>query len=338
MKLIVKKRPLQTTFILVGIIVLGVSLFCLLAWWEARERAAGTDADPYSDYGRRVVSYQGESYALRDGLETILFIGVDQYRAETKPDSYNNTQQADFLLLSVLDHKNKTNTVLHLNRDTMADIPVLGVRGEKAGSIKGQLALAHTYGSGGRDSSRNTVEAVSNLLYGISIDHYLAVTMDAVALVNDLSGGVQVEMREDFSAIDPAMKKGAVVTLKGEQALSYVRVRKGLDDSTNLGRMERQRQYLDALRGRLRASTEGDDSFLLHAVSSLSRYMESDCTVEQLSRLFQETQTYQHGEIVSLEGRSVQGKEFMEFYADEDALRLRVIHCFYEPYTQGDQS
>ena len=216
----------------------------------------------------------------------------------------------------------------------MADITMRGVRGELAGSFTGQLALAHTYGSGGRDSCRNTAEAVANLLYGIGVDHYVSLTMDAVALLSDLTGGVQLTMLEDFSAFDPAMQKGAVVILKGEQALTYVRTRKGLDDSTNLRRMERQRQYLNALRLNVQTCMEQDDTFAIHAILELSAYMVSDCTVEQLSKLWEEAEAYQGLGIVALEGESVRGEEYMEFYVDEDRLKSLMINSFYEPYEE----
>mgnify|MGYP000891197904 CR=1 FL=1 len=142
MKLRVKKRTLQTVVVLIGITILGASLFILLLRWEAFVGTVETASDPYPDCGKQVVSYNGESYALREDLETILLIGVDKYEAETGTgtETYNNTQQGDFLLLAVLDHKNETYTVLQLNRDTMADITILGVRGEKAGTFYGQLA------------------------------------------------------------------------------------------------------------------------------------------------------------------------------------------------------
>ena len=48
---------------------------------------------------------------------------------------------------------------IQLNRDTMTEIQILGVNGEPAVTMTGQLALAHTYGSGEEDSCENTVLA-----------------------------------------------------------------------------------------------------------------------------------------------------------------------------------
>ena len=124
------------------------------------------------------------------------------------------------------------------------------------------MALAHTYGSGGSDSCLNAVKAVSRLLGGVKIDHYMTLTMDGVGKINNLVGGVTVTMLEDFSELDPAMKKGETVTLKGEQALLYVRTRQGIGDQSNLSRMERQRQYLESFYGKLMEANRKIDGFL----------------------------------------------------------------------------
>jgi hypothetical protein len=54
----------------------------------------------------------------------------------------------------------------------------------------------------------------------------------------------------------------------------------------------------------------------------------SDCTVEQLSELSGEISQYGVSEIETLEGETKQG-EYMEFYADEQALQALVMDVFY---------
>ena len=338
MKLKIHKYTVRILLVSVGVLVLGISLFSLLSWWETHRSVAASESSRFQNNETEVIYFKGMPYSLRRDLETVLLIGVDKYVADTDAESYNNTEQADFLMLLIVDHQNKTYSALQLNRDTMTEITMLGVRGEKAGSFTGQLALAHTYGDGGKDSCRNTVEAVSNLLYGIGIDHYVALTMDAVPIINDLSGGVQIEMLEDFSSIDPAMNKGNVVTLQGNQALIYVQTRKGLDDSTNLSRMVRQQQYLNALSVKIQDCVERDEDFMFSAATQISPYMESDYTIEQLSSLFETTETYQKLGIDTIEGKAVQGEKYIEYYADENDLRSFVIDHFYEPYAETEPS
>lgn len=334
MKLRINKRAIQIALIVIGIVIFGSSLFYLLSQWETSRASITGNSDQYPDNGKNVLSYGGEYYALREDLETVLFLGVDKYVTDTGTESYNNTQQADFLMLIIFDRTNKSYTALQLNRDTMTEITILGVRGEQAGVFTGQLALAHTYGSGGKDSCRNTVDAVSNLLYGIDIDHYVALTMDAVPIINDLSGGVQVEMLADFTSFDSEMSKGTTVTLHGEQALTYIRTRKGLEDSTNASRMLRQQQYLGALRQNVQERIEKDDTFILNVLSETATYIESDCTAEQLSGMFNKATTYQSSGIATIDGEAIQGEQYMEFYADDAALKEFVISNFYEAYTE----
>lgn len=329
MKLRINKDHLRVIVIIAAAVLVLALFFTLLSGWEKRHGAVDADSiDPASD-GR--ISVAGHWYVPNEKIKTVLVLGVDKFAAETEEEGYKNTQQADFLLLLMIDEQNEAYKVLHLNRDTMAQIPVLGVRGEKAGSITGQLALAHTYGSGGADSCRNTVDAVSDFLYGARIDHYLSFTMDAVAEINDLVGGVTVTLSEDFSELDPSMTLGATLTLNGEQALTYVRYRRGLEDSSNLSRMERQRQYLAAFREQLALQTAEDNSFFMKAADSVSGYLVSDCTVSQLSRLFDELTTYTYGGFETPKGEAVKGEEFMEFYVDEDALKQQLLSLLYVP-------
>lgn len=233
-------------------------------------------------------------------------------------------------MLLVIDREHKSYSALHLNRDTMTEIPIKGVTGELAGTITGQLALAHTYGSGGADSCRNTVEAVSKFLYGTEIDHYVSLTMDAVAVLNDLAGGVTVEVMDDFTAVDPTLVKGTNITLMGRQALTYIRARGGLEDSSNLRRMERQRQYLTALREQVEKRRQEQPDFDAKAILSIADYLVSDYTANQMAELNSRLEGYTFREVLDVPGEAVHGTEFMEFYADETTLMETVMGLFYE--------
>ena len=213
--------------------------------------------------GARYIEYEGKQYVLKDGIETFLVLGLDRYDGEIGDASYNNDQQADFLLLIVFDNYAKTYSSIHINRDTVAEMNVLGIGGKNVGTTKKQISLSHTYGEGGEISNKNTADAVSKLLGGVKINYTMSLTLDSVGIMNDLVGGVTVEILDDFSGVSGAdeLVKGEKVTLKGDQALLYVRSRKGLEDSSNSARMERQRQYLSALREKMSDCAENDANF-----------------------------------------------------------------------------
>lgn len=341
MKFRVDVRVLKGTAAILAVVLVLLAGMLLLQRWENTQDApvssqgssSAVEADAPVD-GREITYYNGTAYARREDLETVLLLGVDKFEGET-PEGYVNNQQTDFLLLLVMDKENETCTPIQLNRDTMTQIQILGVTGEPAGTFTGQLALAHTYGSGEEDSCENTVLAVENLLYGVGIDHYVSLTMDGVALLNDLVGGVTVEVLDDFSGIDDTLVQGETVTLKGQQALTYVRSRGGLEDSSNLHRMERQRQYLSALQQQLKAAVQQEDGFTLDALLQLNEYMVSDCTVNQLSDLGDSLAAYQVSDILTTPGDAQEGEEFMEFTVDEAALQQLVMDVFYEPVEES---
>ena len=341
MKFRVNVRVLKGTAAILAVVLVLLAGMLLLQRWENTQDAPVSSSGEVSSVeagapvdGREITYYNGTAYAKRENLETVLLLGVDKFEGET-PEGYVNNQQTDFLLLLVMDKENETCTPIQLNRDTMTQIQILGVTGEPAGTFTGQLALAHTYGSGEEDSCENTVLAVSNLLYGMEIDHYVSLTMDGVALLNDLVGGVTVEVLDDFSGIDDSLVQGETVTLKGQQALTYVRSRGGLEDSSNLHRMERQRQYLAALQQQLKAAVQQEDGFTLDALLQLNEYMVSDCTVDQLSDLGDSLAAYQVSDILTTPGDAQEGEEFMEFTVDEAALQQLVMDVFYEPVEES---
>lgn len=319
-------RQKRSALIVVSIIMaLVLGIFLLMFQGQGHILA---DFDPISPNTGRGVEYDGQWHSFRNDLKTVLVMGLDKYERPEDAWGYLNNQQADFLMLLVIDEKAGICNILHLNRDTMTDIPRLGVTGDAVGTIVGQLALAHTYGSGGSDSCLNATKAVSKLLCGVQIDHYITMTMDGVGIITDLVGGVEVTVLDDFSQVDPSLVKGEQVLLKGDQALTYVRTRKDMYDSSNLRRMERQRQFMNALYQKLSDCTKNDPEFMVNALVQLSDSVMSDCTPTQLEALSDLMEECALNSITPLKGEAVKGDEFMEFYTDEDSLKQTVISLF----------
>ena len=99
---------------------------------------------------------------------TILILGIDQ--KEDSSEKRQNSQQADFFALVVMDKKEESYRILYLNRDTITDIPQTDAFGKIYGYTENHLSLAHTYGDDDKMRCRNTVNAAEHLLYGIDID------------------------------------------------------------------------------------------------------------------------------------------------------------------------
>ena len=275
------------------------------------------------------LSYNGQEYVLNESLETVLVLGLDKFE-EDEVDSYNNDKQADFLILFVIDNNNKTYKAVHLNRDAMVEMNVLGDAGDKIGTETKQLALSHTYGNGKEVSCRNTANAVSGMLLGAEIDHYVSFTMDSVGVYNDLLGGVSVEILDDFSSIDANMVKGQNVVLNGEQALKYVRSRHGLDDPTNNNRMKRQKQYLEAMYMKTRQKISEDNTFVSKTGLEMSKFVISDCSINKLEGYMEKLTNYELVSVLDIEGKTDISNQFVEFYPNESSVKEIVIDCFYK--------
>ena len=287
----------------------------------------------------KILEFDGETYILKENVETFLVLGLDKYDENIISDSYNNNQQADFLMLMVFDHDAKTYSTIHINRDTMVEVDVLGVAGDVIGTQNKQIALSHTYGKGGSISNSNTAKAVSKLLCGVKIRHYMSLTLDSIPLMNELVGGVTLEVLDDFTGVEGVegvekLIKGETITLTPELAQLYVQHRKELEDSTNATRMERQRQYLEAMRVQIEEKIETDNEFLTQTVIKMADYMESDCSSTRLQEIGKKMQEYEFVQINDIKGESKVGKGgHMEFYPDENDLKRVVIDLFYVPKT-----
>lgn len=320
-------RNLKYVAIILASILLVSSALLMVRLWENKQAQFPTQESVTASVN---IEHKGVEYRLKDGVEAVLVLGLDKFEGADS-DSYNNDKQADFLMLLVADHENKVCSALHINRDTIAEMSILGVAGDKVGTVRKQIALAHTYGNGREVSCRNTADSVSKLLMNIPVDRYVSVKMDAVAVYNDLIGGVEVTVLDDFTGIDDTLVQGETVTLYGEHALNYVRTRYGLDDSTNSRRMVRQRQYIEALYQKTLAVADGNDSFIVNAAAKLADFLITNYTGNGLQSFAEKISDYTFTEISALDGRLVKGDEHMEFYPYESSVKETVINLFYEP-------
>ena len=153
--------------------------------------------------------------------------------------------------------------------------------------------------------------------------------MDAIPVLNDLVGGVSVFVEDDFSAVDPSLEQGKTVRLQGQQALTFVRTRWYVDDSSNLSRMNRQRAYINALYEQMTQKLQNEDSFAARLASQLADYSVSDLTTTELSNLAEQLKDYRFTGITPIRGDAVLGEKNIEYYTDEADLRSLVIETFF---------
>lgn len=284
--------------------------------------ASSTDNEEKSS---DTIVVDGREYRLNTNIQTVLFMGIDKNAKSDMGDRTGENGQSDSLNLLIVDRETKKAQILQISRDSMVDIDIYSASGEKMISEPGQIALQYAYGDGEEESCRLTAGKVSELLYGVSIDSYLSLTMEGMVKAADAIGGVTLTVPEDYTWIDPAFSKGTTLTLDGEMVEKYVRSRDTEVLDSNVQRMERQSQFMGALIEKLQSVKETSNYLSLY--QQMEPYMVTNMTADEMKSLSEydiDTNTLDvPGEVILKDGHA-------QFIVDNEALRIIILKTFYK--------
>ena len=325
---------------IICLICIGISVMALLIVGYAvgrRLEAGSIPGEIRGDLTDRFeqqpsILYGGKEYQQKSRLTSILFLGIDTWTEETAAaNNFRNGGQSDFLLLMIIDRDRRMVTPVQIDRDTMAEITILGVLGNVAGTRNAQICLSHGFGDGGAQSSLFTVDAVSKLLLGVPVDFYISMQLDGIAVLNDVLGGVTVRLEDDFTSLDATMIRGETVTLQGRQAEYYTRHRMNIGIGTNESRMKRQQNYMQQATEIFDTRLQADSNFVGTAFDALEPYLETGMRRGRMINEAWNTRSYQRMPTLQLPGEHTVGDDgFIEFHADERALTEMVLSLFYQ--------
>lgn len=320
------RKKFKVAFICIALILLIVILYSGLRILESTVFLKQQEGDAVAT---KTIVRDGVKYYPRQDIMVMMVLGVDR-EGKAEAGEPNHGYAVDMVTLMVFDEQTQECTLVCLNRDTMLEMPALNEYGREVGTYYGQLALSHTYGTGVEDSCENTRKTVSNFLYGITIDHYYAMNMDAIALLNDAVGGVTVTVTDDFSQVDRTIQPGEM-TLNGQQAVTFVQSRRNVGSQLNISRMERQKEYMKGFVAALQTKLGQSLGATIQIYEEVSDYVVTDCSGTVLNRLLEDYGDYTLGEVISLPGENVLGEEHYEFYVDEEKMDALILELFYAP-------
>lgn len=299
------------------------------------ETVTAPESAQIEDGGKSVV-YNGERYWYNENIISILCMGVDKTIQETGDDSIGTNGQADALFLATLDTETGEFNLINISRDSMVDVNRYNVEGKYLETEKMQLCLAYSYGDGKESSCLNTAQSVSRLMYGMPIHAWAAIDYSGISVLNDLVGGVTVEVLEDISSVDSQLAAGNQVTLNGQQAHTYVRYRNTDELDSNNQRMARQKQYLTAFLQTVLSRTREDITFPLSLYQNALEYMVTDIDSQEVVYLasLAVQQGFSEGNMYSVPGQVVKGDVYAEFIPDEEGLYELILSVFYNKENQ----
>ncbi len=337
-----KKKTMRAVIEIIIAVLVIIAVYFIIRGMDrhdVRIRQAATENEMqrvWKEFQEKPVSIKlhKKTWKFAHPVQTYLFIGTDKSGNEDAEGEEYHGSMADALMLVVVDKEEKTYGILQLNRDTITEVPMLLQDGSANASAQMQLCTAHWYGKDKAASCDNTVETVSKMLGGLPIDGYYALKMDAMPLLNHEVGGVTVTLEDDMTKLDPAMKKGATLTLTDRQAELLMQSRYVMDDDRNTQRMRRQQIFLNAFMKKIKKQNTGDINAAVKLYDRLRPYATTDIKMNDLTALLKDMQGYTDKGIITIDGTSKigeklhDGKKHWEFYMDEDSLETSMKQLY----------
>lgn len=212
------------------------------------DRPTRTDAVVSDDYAGHAVN--------------ILVLGTDTRSGDNNVDDSEGTEdvavaRSDTAMIVHISADRSRVEVVSVPRDTLVDIPSCtaadGSTTEASDST--QFNSAFAYGAGtSADSDAVAAGAACTIktveqLTSIHIDEFAVVDFQGLANMVDALGGVNVYVSEDINDTDYTglvLSQGCYL-MDGATALQYARVRHGVGDGSDLGRITRQQNLMSAM-------------------------------------------------------------------------------------------
>ncbi|WP_436842337.1 LCP family protein [Streptomyces niveus] len=186
------------------------------------------------------------------GSKNILVVGSDSRDGDNgKYGKGLTTMQSDTLMVMHVAADREWATVVSLPRDSWVRIPACD-RGDGTMSKAHQFKINEAFAVGGTSgevagAAACTIKTVEENT-GLRIDHFMSVDFQGFkGMVNALDG---IEVCPETAIHDKKAHldlDAGCQTVKGEKALGYVRTRYSVGDGSDIGRIGRQQEFMEAL-------------------------------------------------------------------------------------------
>ncbi|MFF4657865.1 LCP family protein [Streptomyces sp. NPDC001381] len=215
---------------------------------------------------------------LSPGSKNILLVGSDSRDGANAAYGRDlTTMQSDTLMVLHIPANREWASVVSFPRDSWVRIPSCE-KGDGSSSDPHHFKINEAFaigGSGGKVAeaaacSIKTIEANTDL----RIDHFMSIDFSGFKGMVDALEGIEVcpeeAIHDEKAHLD---LEAGCQTVKGEKALGYVRTRYSVGDGSDIGRIGRQQEFMDALAKKARSKlTDGDAmyGFLQSVTKSLT--------------------------------------------------------------------
>lgn len=227
----------------------------------------------FSQLGGDIARTGGLSNKQPDGATDILLVGTDsrtdakgnpltqQELARLNAGVDDGTLNTDTIILIRIPNNGKSATAISIPRDAYVAIPDQG-KGKINSAFAGAANVTRdkliaegkpekeAVQAGNEEGRKALQETVANLT-GVSVDNYAEIGLVGFSRLTDAVGGVEVCLKRPVNdSFSGARFRAGKQTLKGPQALSFVRQRHGLPRG-DLDRITRQQVFMASLANKI---------------------------------------------------------------------------------------
>ncbi|MCX4762603.1 LCP family protein [Streptomyces sp. NBC_01275] len=215
---------------------------------DAKDRAADTKANSAGQKAMNILLIGSDA---RDSAENQKLGGAK--------DTFNGTPLADVQMLLHISADRSNMSVVSMPRDTLVDIPKCTDPDTKKTYAASTRSMTNeSLARGGPGCTVATWEKLTD----IHIDHFMMIDFSGVVSMADAIGGVPVCVDANvYSHTSSGKGSGLKLeegthSIKGKQALQWLRTRYGFEDDTDLARAKAQHMYMNSMVRELRANAK----------------------------------------------------------------------------------
>ncbi|WP_405780244.1 LCP family protein [Streptomyces sp. NBC_00859] len=225
----------------------------------------------------------------------ILLIGSDARDSKENQklggakDTFGSPPLADVQMLLHVSADRTNMSVVSLPRDTVLKIPKCTDENGKTYPATGWTLANESLGRGGAGCTVATWESLT----GIHIDHFMRIDFSGVVSMADAIGGVPVcvdanvySHTRDGHGSGLKLKKGTT-SVKGQQALQWLRTRYGFWPDTDVVRTKAQHEYMNSMVRQLRKGTKlTDPGKLMDLAEAATNALKVDSGIRDIKKLY----------------------------------------------------
>lgn len=300
------------------------------------------------------IAIDGKVYAYNEECINVLVLGVDKQGDISEEEDYENWEagQTDAIFLVSLNPVTNEIHIVGIPRNSMVNVDIYDEENHKIKTVHDQICLQYAFAGGGQAGLDRVKKSVGELFYELPIHGAFAIGYDAVGIVNDMAGGVEVEVLEDLTKEHASFVPGNRVQLNGKLALLYVRSRHYGELGSPTKRLQRQKQYITALIYKMMGEVKKNPILVKDMYNAVTPYMNTDVTLDEAVYLAAEAVNYRFDtdsfQLLEGEDQAVMipeeklrwGEErepfYNDYYLDEDNVKKIMLSLFYEEVTIGE--